>query len=97
MFLGTTYNIFLSPIKNFKNSPKEKSAKRGLLLKKIYYADVCTEMIFSPIFPSPRHCALYDAGLDEVTGATFTGGNVTEEFKKEAVLNEDVNYKTESS
>lgn len=54
-------------------------------------------MIFSPIFPSPRHCALYDAGLDEVTGATFTGGNVTEEFKKEAVLNEDVNYKTESS
>lgn len=53
-------------------------------------------MIFSPIFPSPRHCASYDAGLDEATGATFTGGNVTEEFKKEAVLNEDVNYKTES-
>ncbi|XP_067295641.1 protein shortage in chiasmata 1 ortholog isoform X2 [Pseudorasbora parva] len=36
-----------------------------------------------------RHCASYDAVLDEVMGATFTGGNVTEEFKIEAVLNEE--------
>lgn len=36
-----------------------------------------------------RHCASYDAVFDEVTCATFTGGNVTEEFKKEAVLNEE--------
>ncbi|XP_048044714.1 protein shortage in chiasmata 1 ortholog isoform X1 [Megalobrama amblycephala] len=36
-----------------------------------------------------RHCASYDAVLDEETGATFTGGNVIEEFKKEAVLNEE--------
>ncbi|XP_077097802.1 protein shortage in chiasmata 1 ortholog isoform X2 [Siphateles boraxobius] len=36
-----------------------------------------------------RHCASYDAVLDEVTGATFTAGHVTEEFKKEAVLDEE--------
>ncbi|KAK7164019.1 hypothetical protein R3I94_002670 [Phoxinus phoxinus] len=36
-----------------------------------------------------RYCASYDAVLDEVTVATFTGVNVTEEFKKEAVLNEE--------
>ncbi|XP_051750781.1 protein shortage in chiasmata 1 ortholog isoform X3 [Ctenopharyngodon idella] len=36
-----------------------------------------------------RHCASYDAVLDEETGATFTGGNVIEVFKKEAALNEE--------
>ncbi|XP_067263701.1 protein shortage in chiasmata 1 ortholog [Chanodichthys erythropterus] len=36
-----------------------------------------------------RHCASYDAVLDEEKGATFTGGNVIEEFRKEAVLNEE--------
>lgn len=48
----------------------------------------------SPVFP-PRHCASYDAVLDKVTGATFTL-NATEEFKKEAVLNEEVIFKTKS-
>ncbi|XP_051537287.1 protein shortage in chiasmata 1 ortholog-like [Myxocyprinus asiaticus] len=36
-----------------------------------------------------RQCASYDAVLDKVTDAAVTGGNVTEEFKKETVLNEE--------
>lgn len=47
------------------------------------------------MFPPSRHCASYDAVLDKVTGATFAL-NATEEFKKEAVLNEEVIFKTKS-